>query len=267
MIRRGAHNDLWGAIKPNQVMAECSILNGFGCRKRVHWGRPMKSKLYVSISDEAAAALVACLYFAASSMRRARQFCFALVAIMAISANERLAALPYSLGQFGNGDTTHFDIPTIFGPSEDELNFLVLVPDGTVFPDITIHFDPVPNFQSLTVQVIRDAEPPTAPTGSPSGFTFTYDDPRNISVGDTFVFYTLVVDTSVDLEPTFYTGALSIGVPLLETPLPAALPLFATGLGGLGLLGWRRRRKARRLSTQRYGAHARLARLSGSLCE
>jgi hypothetical protein len=29
-----------------------------------------------------------------------------------------------------------------------------------------------------------------------------------------------------------------------ETPVPAALPLFATGLGGLGLLGWRRKRKA-----------------------
>jgi hypothetical protein len=29
------------------------------------------------------------------------------------------------------------------------------------------------------------------------------------------------------------------------TPLPAALPLFATGIGGLGLLGWRRKRKAR----------------------
>jgi len=28
-------------------------------------------------------------------------------------------------------------------------------------------------------------------------------------------------------------------------PLPAALPLFATGIGGLGLLGWRRKRKAR----------------------
>jgi hypothetical protein len=28
------------------------------------------------------------------------------------------------------------------------------------------------------------------------------------------------------------------------TPVPAALPLFATGLGGLGLLGWRRKRKA-----------------------
>ena len=31
---------------------------------------------------------------------------------------------------------------------------------------------------------------------------------------------------------------------LQATPLPAALPLFATGLGALGLLGWRRKRKA-----------------------
>jgi hypothetical protein len=30
----------------------------------------------------------------------------------------------------------------------------------------------------------------------------------------------------------------------IATPLPAALPLFATGVGGLGLLGWRRRPKA-----------------------
>ena len=30
----------------------------------------------------------------------------------------------------------------------------------------------------------------------------------------------------------------------VTTPLPAALPLFATGLGVLGLLGWRRKRKA-----------------------
>jgi hypothetical protein len=29
-----------------------------------------------------------------------------------------------------------------------------------------------------------------------------------------------------------------------QTPLPAALPLFATGLGALGLIGWRRKRKA-----------------------
>jgi hypothetical protein len=29
------------------------------------------------------------------------------------------------------------------------------------------------------------------------------------------------------------------------TPLPAALPLFASGLGALGLLGWRRKRTTR----------------------
>jgi hypothetical protein len=28
------------------------------------------------------------------------------------------------------------------------------------------------------------------------------------------------------------------------TPLPTTLPLFASGLGALGLLGWRRKRKA-----------------------
>ena len=39
--------------------------------------------------------------------------------------------------------------------------------------------------------------------------------------------------------------ATTIGTSLSsETPLPAALPLFATGLGALGLLGWRRKRKA-----------------------
>ena len=32
--------------------------------------------------------------------------------------------------------------------------------------------------------------------------------------------------------------------PVAPTPLPATLSLFATGLGGLGLLGWRRKRKA-----------------------
>ena len=33
------------------------------------------------------------------------------------------------------------------------------------------------------------------------------------------------------------------------TPLPAALPLFATGLGALGLIGWRRRQKTQRRAT------------------
>jgi hypothetical protein len=39
------------------------------------------------------------------------------------------------------------------------------------------------------------------------------------------------------------TGIIDFGVPV-AVPLPAALPLFATGLGALGLLGWRRKKAA-----------------------
>jgi len=41
-------------------------------------------------------------------------------------------------------------------------------------------------------------------------------------------------------NPTFYVSAVLFS----PVPLPAALPLFATGLGAMGLLGWRRKRKA-----------------------
>ena len=45
-------------------------------------------------------------------------------------------------------------------------------------------------------------------------------------------------------------GFTSVGDPAqAATPLPAALPLFAAGIGGLGLLGWRRKRKARAVSS------------------
>ena len=43
---------------------------------------------------------------------------------------------------------------------------------------------------------------------------------------------------TVDLQTVItYTGVSA-------TPLPAALPLFASGLGAMGLLGWRRKRKS-----------------------
>jgi hypothetical protein len=41
--------------------------------------------------------------------------------------------------------------------------------------------------------------------------------------------------TSLDATVTVNSAA---------TPLPAALPLFATGIGAMGLIGWRRKRKA-----------------------
>ena len=47
--------------------------------------------------------------------------------------------------------------------------------------------------------------------------------------------FTLPAATSTTIDYAVFTVA--------NTPLPAALPLFASGLGALGLLGWRRKRK------------------------
>lgn len=38
-------------------------------------------------------------------------------------------------------------------------------------------------------------------------------------------------------------SSVTVNAPVAATPLPAALPLFATGLAGMGVLGWRKRRK------------------------
>ncbi len=49
-------------------------------------------------------------------------------------------------------------------------------------------------------------------------------------------------------SPTRLNPSVYAWVELYPTPLPATLPLFATGLSGLGLLGWRRKRKAAALA-------------------
>jgi hypothetical protein len=48
--------------------------------------------------------------------------------------------------------------------------------------------------------------------------------------------------------PGVSTGSVSVTA-VTATPLPAALPLFATGVGALGLFGWRRKRKNAALAT------------------
>ena len=58
------------------------------------------------------------------------------------------------------------------------------------------------------------------------------------------------VSGGLDHPPSSISGTVTISATCSPTevcavtPLPTALPLFATGLGALGLLGWRRKRKA-----------------------
>ncbi len=72
------------------------------------------------------------------------------------------------------------------------------------------------------------------------------------AIDSAFSYTVLPGDTAVGLFHTsgsnfIYLTPETLTVSLTApgaTPLPAALPLFASGLGGLGLLGWRRKRKA-----------------------
>ena len=70
---------------------------------------------------------------------------------------------------------------------------------------------------------------PTA--GFTGDVTFTYQDQG-------FIFTSLFIFQIID------SNVATVQIEVGQTPLPAALPLFATGLAGLGLLGWRRKRKA-----------------------
>jgi hypothetical protein len=49
--------------------------------------------------------------------------------------------------------------------------------------------------------------------------------------------------TFLSASNAFNPGTWSVSSPPSATPLPAALPLFASGLGGVGLFGWFRKRK------------------------
>ena len=72
-------------------------------------------------------------------------------------------------------------------------------------------------------------------SGESNTYTLHLDDP--LGAGNYIISTFLAVGNVTD--PNF-----QVNFSLATTPIPAALPLFGTGLGALGLLGWRRKRKS-----------------------
>jgi len=67
--------------------------------------------------------------------------------------------------------------------------------------------------------------------------------PRSVSFGSTTPTVLELVDGTFSFPVPNGTNTYD-GISAGTVPLPAALPLFAGGLGALGLLGWRRKRRA-----------------------
>jgi len=74
------------------------------------------------------------------------------------------------------------------------------------------------------------------------GFSATQGE-DTLSIGSLSSFQLSSTNSPVDDIPSTIGGTVKVNE-LAATPLPATLPLFAGGLGAMGLLGWRRKRNA-----------------------
>ena len=93
--------------------------------------------------------------------------------------------------------------------------------------------------QPVLIQLRLDASGSAAAPGSSSSSEFNNSLDFPIGV----LLFNLDPGITVNAPSSFVTDNV-FAPPGAATPLPAALPLFVTGLGALGLLGWRRKKKA-----------------------
>ena len=89
-----------------------------------------------------------------------------------------------------------------------------------------------------SVSAFLDTPPADGMLTFNSDGSFTYTPKPNSTVTEFFTYH--------DFDSTLggISDSATVEIDFTATPLPATLPLFATGIGGLGLLGWRRNRKA-----------------------
>jgi hypothetical protein len=96
-----------------------------------------------------------------------------------------------------------------------------------------------------TLNFTGTGTPPATLDGG-GGSQFVLANGYEIDIGPNIIpgFLAFLVADSPTTSAVAVWGDWTSTVSDTATPLPAALPLFATGLAALGLLGWRRKRKA-----------------------
>ena len=124
-----------------------------------------------------------------------------------------------------------------------------------VTPNSFSFSDGLQTFTNATPSLSSQFELATDPSGHitsfwdvafsiPSPFGTGFDEITVTSAGDNPQDFWTCGTYPACFSTAYVNTAGSWSGPVSAVPLPAALPLFATGLGALGLLGWRRKKTA-----------------------
>jgi hypothetical protein len=181
--------------------------------------------------------------------RKARMAAVAAMLAMAVEAARAATVLP------DNGSVEFYDSTgeATFSISSVSASLDYALPPGDSYYSIQATFllhDMNGNQITPPLDCVPGAGCFPQPTASVIGTTYTgYLGPQPdlptiqyTGLPDGYYTVDIVSSTTSDnlLSPLTYTLTGDITA---VTPIPSALPLFATGLGALGLLGWRRKRK------------------------